>query len=640
MRRSHSEVHQGNPEEYSVISHVRVHLNLLSAFVLLGTPGSIGSQDLACPNNDCSFAVFIMPDPQGYTADANNNGNSFGENHLTAITQYICDNKSMWTEPDTNRTMPIRAVIALGDMVNIGTVQAQWDRASRAFDRLDDPGCQVPYVMAFGNHDYSDGTNVSQLDTPGWQSTFGTNRWTTMGYSCQNDSDCLGVANDPVAGDDWFIAGDMGTADDIPVGTRNVLSPPAFQGIAPGPLASQERRHRGMVVKMPSGQRWVVLAMEERVDFETGLQESEYDPMNHVDGMLWPRAVLDAYQHFTTILATHSLVKGNLFHAERLVDSVPAESTCHSPFGCPPPIPVWGESVWNYLTGGIPNGTPHTGVRLSFNGHHNGNEGHLASRFIVDPSGPDGVADLFFRNYMFEQTPGCSNPNQPTGGGWNTIVVFDTKQAEIRIRTHRIDTDTSGGNCSHANLPATIQASDFANFTEVQIPELFPDVRPGELDNCWQPENVPAEIAAGTFWRFTNPSQNDTDCDGWGNTCDCDFDQDGFCSISDINRWLADFQTTVDSGWGTDMNSDGAVGIADWGLILAGFQAGFPGISGPDAPPDPDCTAAPLSGGGAGPSGGAMMSLAPAPLPLAPTSENQPIIDFLEKHLPDSPFLP
>jgi hypothetical protein len=77
-----------------------------------------------------------------------------------------------------------------------------------------------------------------------------------------------------------------------------------------------------------------------------------------------------------------------------------------------------------------------------------------------------------------------------------------------------------------------------------------------------------------------NAAQTDTDLDGIGNLCDCDFTQDGLCNIVDFQTFLTDFSTQIDGGTGTDMDGSGAVGIADFSLFLPGFQRGEPGPSG------------------------------------------------------------
>ena len=95
----------------------------------------------------------------------------------------------------------------------------------------------------------------------------------------------------------------------------------------------------------------------------------------------------------------------------------------------------------------------------------------------------------------------------------------------------------------------------------------------------------------GVWWFITdnggevnvervNVDQRDTDDDGFGNVCDCDFDNNGTCTITDFNVFLPDFTSATDSGTGTDMDGDGSVGIADFNLFLPGFQAGAPGPSG------------------------------------------------------------
>jgi hypothetical protein len=77
-----------------------------------------------------------------------------------------------------------------------------------------------------------------------------------------------------------------------------------------------------------------------------------------------------------------------------------------------------------------------------------------------------------------------------------------------------------------------------------------------------------------------NPSQFDADGDGFGNACDCDFNQTLTCNIQDFDIFLPDFEATVDSGVGTDMDASSDVGIVDFNLFLSGFVAGVPGPSG------------------------------------------------------------
>ncbi|MBW2446558.1 MAG: DUF11 domain-containing protein [Deltaproteobacteria bacterium] len=90
-------------------------------------------------------------------------------------------------------------------------------------------------------------------------------------------------------------------------------------------------------------------------------------------------------------------------------------------------------------------------------------------------------------------------------------------------------------------------------------------------DNC-------VEIANGPDGGPND--QLDRDEDGFGNVCDCDFNQDQSCDIADFNAFLPDFVSQADSGLGTDMNGDGSVGLGDFNLFLPGFVTGVPGPSG------------------------------------------------------------
>jgi cysteine-rich repeat protein len=96
---------------------------------------------------------------------------------------------------------------------------------------------------------------------------------------------------------------------------------------------------------------------------------------------------------------------------------------------------------------------------------------------------------------------------------------------------------------------------------------------------------------------IANPSQCDTDHDGYGNLCDPDFDQDGRVDAGDLARYLArDRRSGKDSGRGTDMNCDGVVDDAD-----------FPGLRPPFA----------RAGAALGPSGLRCAGTVPCPAPCS-----------------------
>jgi uncharacterized repeat protein (TIGR01451 family) len=117
--------------------------------------------------------------------------------------------------------------------------------------------------------------------------------------------------------------------------------------------------------------------------------------------------------------------------------------------------------------------------------------------------------------------------------------------------------------------PAGQDASDLVLFRGASVELLEADSDedgvPDASDNCI---DVP------------NSSQLDSDGDDYGNACDCDFDQNLACNISDFSVLREDYIATVDRGVGTDMDGNGAVNIADFSLFRAGYIVGVPGPSG------------------------------------------------------------
>jgi hypothetical protein len=103
----------------------------------------------------------------------------------------------------------------------------------------------------------------------------------------------------------------------------------------------------------------------------------------------------------------------------------------------------------------------------------------------------------------------------------------------------------------------------------------------GVVDMC---DNCSADI---------NPGQTDGDQDGFGDACDCDYDNNIACDGADFGAIVAVFGTVVPpTDCEYDYDSNGAVAGADFGWFVARFGSSpLPGPSCGNAPgtpcPDP-----------------------------------------------------
>ena len=135
----------------------RIIFSVFASIVLLGVlvPGAKAQSD---------FTIVALPDTQYYSE-------SYPQT-FTAQTQWIVNNAA---------TLNIQAVLGLGDIVNTATNTWEWQNADASVKLLDN--ANTPYLLAIGNHDYSDSGNTSgrTSETSNFNAFFGPSRY--QGYS-------------------------------------------------------------------------------------------------------------------------------------------------------------------------------------------------------------------------------------------------------------------------------------------------------------------------------------------------------------------------------------------------------------------------------------------------------------------------
>ena len=106
------------------------------------------------------FTIIALPDTQYYAE-------SYPQT-FTAQTQWIVNNAV---------ALNIQGVVGLGDIVNTATNTWEWQNADTSVTLLDN--ARIPYLLAIGNHDYSDSGNSSgrTSETTNFNTFFGPSRY-------------------------------------------------------------------------------------------------------------------------------------------------------------------------------------------------------------------------------------------------------------------------------------------------------------------------------------------------------------------------------------------------------------------------------------------------------------------------------
>jgi len=385
------------------------------------------TQNVECPN---CFAVFVMPDTQGYTW--NNFAGVNGANHLLRFADYVCANSggtpaTRWREPATGKLMPIKMAVQLGDLTN-GNTPEEWQRISALFDELD--ACSVPYLVVPGNHDGPTLPGSSQAEPPYSLANVLYNEY--FGAPCtpappgEPDKACETPGNpyfdgparagwsppdlcdDPpncappgpgLPNGEWFL----GNGDDIAASSRDTLP-----GETPGPPTAEPGRHRMAVVHAPGGEKVVFVGLE------LGFDVSDLDA---------PLDVLSSFPDSPAILLHHAAFLQN--------------ASGSGPFNAQ----GWGSDT---LGGSIPFGQdvlnrlldPNPQILLTLNGH----TGVTATKQYTSQASGHSVWRLL-RNYQGVMQEGAIGG--VWGAGWNVMMAFDPDAGEVRIRSYRVADDAN-----------------------------------------------------------------------------------------------------------------------------------------------------------------------------------------------------
>jgi hypothetical protein len=361
---------------------------------------ALGLAPLAAVAEPCArcFAVFVMPDTQGYVLEVANQpaARSDGARHLANVGEWICANRSAWREPRTGKEMPLAIVLQLGDLTQSNR-PAEWQRIDALFDRFDAPACDVPYLVVPGNHDRDRHDGSYALSLARYEEWFGAEKragW--LRHRCASPPDC--------GPEQWFLGG----GDPVRARSRNVGREDE------GPPTDEPGRHRAALIHTPGGGRMLFVGLDLSFDFDPPPGAKQGDDLD------WVERLLALFPGVPSVLVNHYLFTDTSGNIPGLGATYDADT--------------WDEGmdVWRKLV------LPHPQVFLALNGHWLGSTARNRSE-----ARPDGTqVHRLLRNYQAVKP--AADPSYPApfhGDGWNVIAAFDPDAGELRVRSYRIAPD-------------------------------------------------------------------------------------------------------------------------------------------------------------------------------------------------------
>ncbi|MFK7887451.1 MAG: hypothetical protein AB8G16_11365, partial [Gammaproteobacteria bacterium] len=213
-----------------------------------------------------------------------------------------------------------------------------------------------------------------------------------------------------------------------------------------------------------------------------------------------------------------------------------------------------------------------------------------AGLMLRDPAGATAGNENHIMVNVGRQSPNTGSETKNTINSGSQLILSDGAHSgelvlcRVGSAIHtfrRLDGDVDWielQNYDRPDLPATLQVGMIANaFSGADLQAEFDFVRrlttPATAIDCLPApggdvDGDSLDDRHDNCVLLNNDPQRDTDGDGFGNTCDADFNQDCIVNVLDLGLLRSEiFGTNLNY----DMNGDGMVNIVDLGLLRVSF---------------------------------------------------------------------